>query len=52
MAAVGLTSERSSVNVRWRPPLAVAIVTHLVTRPVRADLDAAWPACNPTSSTV
>ena len=29
-----LTWEWPSVDVRWRPPLAVAIVTHLVTRPV------------------
>lgn len=27
-----LTWERSSVSVRWRPPLSVTIVTHLVTR--------------------
>ena len=27
-----LTWERPSVSVHWRPPLAVAIVTHLVTR--------------------
>ena len=27
-----LICARPSVNVRWRPPLAVAIVTHLVTR--------------------
>lgn len=31
-AAACLTWERPSVDVRWRPPLAVAIVTHLVTR--------------------
>jgi hypothetical protein len=31
-AASCLTWERPSVDVRWRPPLAVAIVTHLVTR--------------------
>jgi hypothetical protein len=30
--AVSLTWERLSVSVRWRPPLAVAIVTQLVTR--------------------
>jgi hypothetical protein len=27
-----LTRERPSANVRWRPPLTVAIVTHLVTQ--------------------
>jgi hypothetical protein len=31
-AASYLTWERSSVSVRWRPLLALAIVTHLVTR--------------------
>ncbi len=31
-AAARLTWDRSSVSVRWRPLLAVAIVTHLVTR--------------------
>ncbi len=31
-ATLCLTWERSSVSVRWRPPLAVAIATHLVTR--------------------
>jgi hypothetical protein len=31
-AAACLTWERPSVDVRWRPPLAAAIVTHLVTR--------------------
>ena len=29
---MSLTWELPSVSVRWRPPLAVAIVTHLVTR--------------------
>jgi hypothetical protein len=32
-AAARLTWERPSVGVRWRPLLAMAIVTHLVTRP-------------------
>ena len=32
--AARLTWEAPSVNVRWRPSLAMAIVTHLVTRPV------------------
>jgi hypothetical protein len=37
-----LTWERSSVSVRWRPLLALAIVTHLVTR-LRADFGlATW----------
>ena len=37
-----LTWERSSVSVRWRPPLTVAIVTNLVTRH-RADFGlATW----------
>ncbi len=41
-AASCLTWERSSVSVRWRPPLALAIVTHLVTR-LRADFGlATW----------
>lgn len=31
-AAVCLAWERPSVSVRWRPLLAVAIVTHLVTQ--------------------
>jgi hypothetical protein len=31
-AAVRLTWERPSVGVHWRPPLAVVIVTHLVTQ--------------------
>jgi hypothetical protein len=31
-AAALLTWDRPSVSVRWRPPLSVAIVTHLVTR--------------------
>src|SRR6266699_1279381 len=31
-AAVVLTWNRTSVSVRWRPPLSVAIVTHFVTR--------------------
>jgi hypothetical protein len=31
-AAVRLTCERPSVGVHWRPPLAMVIVTHLVTR--------------------
>lgn len=31
-AVAGLARERPSVAVRWRPPLEVAIVTHLVTR--------------------
>src|SRR5215471_16228617 len=30
--ASSLTWQPPSVNVRWRPPLAVAIVPHLVTR--------------------
>jgi hypothetical protein len=30
--AACLTWERPSIRVRWRPPLVVAIVTHLVTR--------------------
>ncbi len=30
----GLAWDRPSVGVRWRPPLAVVIVTHLVTRPL------------------
>jgi len=30
-AAAGLTWEQLSVSVRWRSPLSVAIVTHLVT---------------------
>ena len=34
-AAARLAWDRSSVGVRWRPPLSVAIVTHFVTRPVR-----------------
>jgi hypothetical protein len=33
-AATYLTWEASSTAVRWRPSLAMAIVTHLVTRPV------------------
>jgi hypothetical protein len=33
-AAVRLAWDRPSVGVRWRPPLAVVIVTHLVTRPL------------------
>jgi hypothetical protein len=33
-AVAVLTWERSSVNFHWRPPLSVAIVTHLVTRPL------------------
>ena len=32
-AAASLACDRSSVGVRWRPPLSVAIVTHFVTRP-------------------
>src|SRR5690349_8882470 len=39
---------RPSVDVRWRPQLAVAIVTHLVTQSfVRAlpTSDAVWPVC-------
>jgi hypothetical protein len=35
-AASCLTWERSSVSVRWRPLLALAIVTHLVTWPLTA----------------
>jgi hypothetical protein len=31
-AAARLTWDQSSVSVRWRPPLAMAIVTHLVTQ--------------------
>jgi len=31
-AVACLTCERPSVSVRWRPPLAVAILTHFVTR--------------------
>ncbi len=31
-AAACLTWERPSFSVRWRPPLLVAIVTHLVTQ--------------------
>lgn len=31
-AAAHLAWERPSADVRWRPPLSVAIVTHLVTR--------------------
>jgi hypothetical protein len=31
-AVACLTCDRSSVCVRWRPPLSVAIVTHFVTR--------------------
>src|SRR5262249_34894221 len=39
-SASSLTWQPPSVNVRWRPPLVVAIVTHLVTRPVMsAELD-------------
>lgn len=37
-AAGGVTWERSSVGVRWRPRLAVAIVTQLVTRVLVAAL--------------
>jgi len=39
-AAACLTWERPSVSVYWRPPLAVAVVTHLVTRLRKAS---AWP---------
>jgi hypothetical protein len=31
-AAARLAWDRPSVDVRWRPPLSVAIVTHLVTQ--------------------
>jgi hypothetical protein len=31
-AAVCLAWDRPSMDVRWRPPLAVAIVTHFVTQ--------------------
>jgi len=31
--AASLAWDRPSVGVRWRPPLAVAVVTHFVTRP-------------------
>jgi len=31
-AAARLTWDRPSVSAPWRPPLSVAIVTHLVTR--------------------
>jgi hypothetical protein len=41
-AASCLTWERPSVDVRWRPPLAVAIVTHLVTRPPAGFSLAIW----------
>jgi hypothetical protein len=33
-AAACLACGRPSVDVRWRPPLSVAIVTHFVTRPL------------------
>jgi hypothetical protein len=35
-AAARLAWDRPSVDVRWRPPSAVAIVTHLVTRSLRS----------------
>jgi len=41
-AAACLTCERPSVSVRWRPPLAVAIVTHLVARPQMTPSDQPW----------
>ncbi len=45
-AAACLTCERPSVSVRWRPPLAVAIVTHLVTRPQMTPSDQPWLSGN------
>lgn len=33
IVAASVTWERLSVNVSWRLPLVMAVVTHLVTRP-------------------
>ena len=33
------------MDVRWRPPLWVAIVTHLVTQPFVSARTACWPGC-------
>ena len=42
-AAASLAWERPSLGVRWRPPLTVAIVIHVVTESfVRARM-ACWP---------
>jgi len=48
-----LTLERLSVSVRWCPPLPVAVVTHLVTRPAREQHPPAPSlACDGTSPRV
>ena len=41
-AAARLAWDRPSVGVRWRPPLAVAIVTHLVTQSFLRAQTACW----------
>src|SRR5262249_11458500 len=41
--AARLSWDRPSVSVRWRPPLSVAIVTHLVTRPLAAGRERLLP---------
>jgi hypothetical protein len=46
-AAASLAWHRSSVSVRWRSPLAVAVVTHLVTWSVRVGITGVRPRSLP-----